>query len=54
MCSGTDYYGWMCDDCYAKVMEDPEAELCPECRARADQMDIEASLHEEGEDNGEY
>ena len=41
MCSGTDpefIYGWMCDECVAKLQTGEEFELCQECKDRADEI----------------
>lgn len=31
MC-GHDAMEWLCDDCFANVRKNPDAELCPECQ----------------------
>ena len=41
MCSGTDYWGWMCDECYAKMKAGEEFELCDSCKERAKELDEE-------------
>lgn len=33
-----DPYGWMCDECFARVRENPDAELCEECKKVAERM----------------
>jgi len=49
-----DPYGWMCDECFANVRENPDAALCDECKRVAEKMcfccmtESEQPLNEDG------
>lgn len=33
-----DPYGWMCDECFARISENPDSELCDSCKKVAECM----------------